>query len=137
MNRVIIGCVLGLICIFSLAADPRSVITGRVTDQEGAVIAKARVLIRWDSSGSKVGLTDNIGTMQDVGVLTDANGVYSADIPAGFYDVFISAEAFSPIAAKVRVKQGQRTSFSVKLKVDPLVSKELRGVEVDAAPTKR
>jgi hypothetical protein len=137
MNRVIIGCVLALICILSVYVDPRSVITGRVTDSEGAVIANARVLVHWDSSGSKVGLTDNIGTTQDVRVLTDANGVYSADIPAGFYDVFISAEAFSPIATKVRVKQGQRTSFSVKLMLDPLVSKELGGVEVDATPTKR
>jgi Carboxypeptidase regulatory-like domain len=125
MSRVIIGCVLSFICISSLSAEPGFVIAGRVTDSEGAAIPNARVLIHWDSSGSKVGLTDNIGITEDVRVLTNGNGEYSADVPVGFYDVFISAEAFTPIAAKVRVKQGHQTSFSVKLKVDPLVAKEL------------
>ena len=125
MSRVIIGCVLILICISSLFAEARFVIAGRVTDSEGAAIPNARVLIHWDSSGSKVGLTDNIGIREDVIVLTNGNGGYSADVPVGFYDVFISAEAFTPIAAKVRVKPGHQTPFSVKLKVDPLVSEEL------------
>jgi Carboxypeptidase regulatory-like domain len=137
MSRVIIGCVLTLMYISSLSADQQSVITGRVTDSEGAAIAKARVLVHWDSSGGEVGLTGNTGTTQDVSVLTDASGAYSAGVPAGFYDVFVSAPAFTPSAAKVIVKQGQRATLSVKLRVDPLVSKELGGMRVYPAPKKR
>ena len=83
------------------------------------------MLVHWDSSGSAVGLRDNMGIRQDVAVVTDANGHYSADVPPGFYDVFVSATAFTPTAAKVRVKEGHATTLRRKLKVDPLVSKEL------------
>ena len=96
----------------------------------------ARVLLHWDPSGSTVGLTDNIGTTQDITVVTDASGNYSTSVPSGFYDVFVSAMAFTPTVAKVRVKQGQRATFSTKLRADPLVTKEL-GHEIYAAPKKR
>ena len=39
---------------------------------------------------------------------------------------------FTPIAANVIVKQGQQATFSVKLGVDPLVSKGLGGTDVYA-----
>src|SRR5437764_277128 len=102
MSRVIVVAVL-LLCISQLSAEPQSVITGQVTDSEGAVIAKARVLVHWDPSGSTVGLTDNIGITQDISVVTDNGGNYLPSVPAGFYDVFVSAMAFTPTAAKVRV----------------------------------
>ncbi len=136
MNRVITTCILILVCTPSLSAKTRSVIAGRVTDSAGAAIAKARVLIHWDSSGSRVGVTDNLGTKQDVIVLSDANGAYSMNVPEGFYDVFVSAPMFTPAAAKVIAKQGQRATLNVKLRVDPLVSKEIGGMEVYAAPKK-
>jgi hypothetical protein len=116
-----------------LSAAPESAVSGQITDSEGAVIANARVLVHWDSSGSTVGLSDNIGIKQDVIVVTDAGGHYSADVPAGFYDVFVSAMAFTPTATKVRIKQGRSTTFSTKLNADPLVSKEL-GHEIYPAP---
>jgi hypothetical protein len=137
MTRTISAGVLTIVYVSSLLAEPQFLITGRVTDAEGAVIAKARVLVHWDSSGSKVGVTGNGGTTQDVSVLTDAHGGYSARVSAGFYDVFISAPAFTPTAAKVIVRQGQPTTLSVKLRVDPLVSKEIGGMKVYAAPGKR
>jgi carboxypeptidase family protein len=132
MNRSIGWLVVVFLCIACLSADPQFAITGQITDSEGAVIANARVLVHWDSSGSAVGLRDNIGTKQDVIVVTDARGRYSAIIAAGFYDVFVSAPAFTPIAAKVIVKQGQKTMLNAKLYVDPLVSKEIGGVQVEA-----
>jgi len=107
------------------SAAPRPAITGQITDSEGAVIANARVFVHWDPSGSAVGLRDNIGIKKDVMVLTDASGRYSANVPPGFYDVFVSAMAFTPTATKVRVKEEQPGTFSPKLKVDPLVTKEL------------
>ncbi len=86
-------------------------ISGIVRHVEGAVIANARVLVHWDPAGSKVGLTDKIGIDSDVSVMTDTNGGYSATVPASFYDVFVSAAAFSP-AAKVRVKKDKPGTFS-------------------------
>ena len=115
-----------LLCISTLPADPQTGIMGRVTDSEGAVIAKARVLIHWDSSSRK-----SYGSTQDVSVLTDSSGMYSVMVPAGFYDVFVSAPAFTPIAAKVIVKEGQKATLDTKLYVDPLVSKEIGGMEVE------
>jgi len=125
MIRSTVASFLLLLCITSFAAESQSEISGRVTDSEGAALAKARVLLHWDPSGSAVGLTDNIGIKDDVTVTTDANGNYSLNVPAGFYDVFVSAMAFTPTAAKVRLKQGKRTQFSAKLRADPLVTKEL------------
>ena len=121
-----IGALLLVFLYFSwLSAGPVSAISGQIADSEGAVIANARVLVHWDSSGSTVGLRDNIGISHDVTVVTDNTGRYSADVPAGFYDVFVSAMAFTPAALKVRVKEGQPAIFSTKLKADPLVTKEL------------
>jgi hypothetical protein len=113
----------------TVAVDSQPTITGKVTDSEGAVIAKARVLIHWDPSSGRSGVTK--GSTQDVSVLTDDSGIYSAPVPVGFYDVFVSAPAFTPIAAKVIVKEGQRAVFNAKLDVDPLVSKEIGGMKVE------
>jgi carboxypeptidase family protein len=122
--RVMRGIVL-LLCVSFVGAEQQSAITGQIVDSEGAAIAKARVIVHWDSSGSAVGLADHIGIMQDLIVVTDAKGRYSAGVPAGFYDVFVSAMAFTPTAAKVRVKQGQRAMHNSMLRADPLVSREL------------
>ena len=122
--RIITGGAL-LLCASFVAPEPQSIIAGRIVDSEGAAIAEARVLVHWDSAGSTVGLSDNIGIQQDLVVTTDANGRYAANVPAGFYDVFVSAMAFTPTAAKVRVKQARRTTYNSALKVDPLVVKEL------------
>ena len=123
--------VIVFLCLAWLSTVPQSAITGKITDSEGAVIANARVLVHWDSSGSTVGLKDNVGIKRDVIVVTDASGHYSADVPEGFYDVLISAPAFTPIAAKVIVKEGQKAMVNAKLYVDPLVSKEIGGIEVE------
>src|ERR1700722_3372092 len=61
----------------------------------------------------------------DVIVMTDASGRYSAGVPGGFYDVFVSAMAFTPTAAKVRVKKEQRITYNSTLRSDPLVTRDL------------
>lgn len=129
MCRAIIGCILTLMCISALSAKSDPTITGQVTDSEGAVIAKARVLIHRDPSSDRSAVTK--GSTQDVSVLTDDSGTYSAPVPAGFYDVFVSAPAFTPIATKVIVKEGQRAVLNATLYVDPLVSKEIGGMGVE------
>ena len=127
MNRSISALVVVFLFLAPLSAEPQSTLTGEIRDSEGAVIANARVLLHWDSSGSAVG---HLGFKQDVIAVTDASGHYSVNVPAGFYDVFVSAPAFTPIAAKVIVKE-QKVKFSAKLYVDPLVSKEIGGMKVE------
>lgn len=110
---------------FARAVGPQSELSGKIVDPNGAAIAHARVLLHWDSAGSAVGLSDNIGIDQDMSVSTDASGRYSMKVPAGFYDIFVSAMAFTPSAAKVRVKTNKRSTYNVTLRLDPLVSREL------------
>ena len=107
------------------AVAQKASIAGRITDSSGAAIGNARVLVHWDPAGSTVGLKDNVGVRTDVSVKTDANGDYSIIVPPGFYDVFVSSSAFTPVAAKVRVKDRQSSRFDTRLKIDSLVSKEL------------
>lgn len=127
MSRPAAAFVLMFLCISRTSAEPQNAIKGQVTDSEGAVIAKARVLIHLDPSGGGSSATE------DLIVFTDSNGMYSLTLPAGFYDVFVSSPAFTPIAAKVRVKNGQPAAFSTKLNADPLVSEEI-GHEIYPAP---
>jgi hypothetical protein len=122
-NRVAFLTMLGgLFAICAVAQQ--SAITGQVHDSEGAAIAKARILVHWDSSGSTVGLTDNIGLPQDETTLSDTSGHFFLTVPPGFYDLFVTAQAFTPVAAKVRVKNAP-VEFDVSLHADPKVSKEM------------
>jgi hypothetical protein len=81
---------------FVVPASAQTRFSGAVKDSEGAVISGARIFIHWDSSGSKVGLTSNVGINEDRSFLTDGNGSFSVELPPGFYDIFVSAMAFSP-----------------------------------------
>src|SRR5713226_5758990 len=101
-----------------IAAAQQSSVSGQIADSEGAAVEKARVLVRWDSSGSTVGLKDNIGIQQDVTATADATGRYLIVLPPGFYDVFVSAQSFTPAAAKVRVNTGQNSTFNTRLNAD-------------------
>jgi len=98
-------------------------LSGSVRDSEGAVIPKAYAVVYWDSAGS-IYLKDNVGTKEDKIATTDGNGEFSLDLPPGFYDVFISATAFSPHCEKVRLNGKGTKKFEVKLKVSPVTSQE-------------
>ena len=118
----------GLLLLFALsvvAETPNGTIEGSVTDSPGAAISKARIFVHWDQSGSEVGLKTNVGISHDIDVLTDKNGRFEIQVPVGFYDLFISAEAFSPYTQKVRVTTGSKVRVYPKLPPDPLVTKEL------------
>lgn len=134
MSRSIAALVLVFLCFAWLSADPQSAINGQITDSEGAAIANARVLVHWDSSSPK---TARGGLTQDVSAFADSRGMYSATVPTGFYDVFVSAPAFTPIAAKVILRQGQKATLNAKLNVDPLLSKEVGGMGVEGVPPKQ
>lgn len=101
-----------LLFTYLASAQSESTIKGTITDAEGAIIANARVSIHWDPAGSNVGLSDNVGTKTDVVAMTDSNGHYSMVVPPGFYDVFVSAMAFTPTAGKVRSKIGRSVTIT-------------------------
>lgn len=112
--------------LFVLALQPPvGKIKGKVLDSEGASISGARVLIHWDHSGAGVGLSSNVGLGEDLVIGTDANGDFTPELPPGFYDVFVTATAFSPDCRKIRIRLGETATYTPKLKADPLVTKEL------------
>jgi hypothetical protein len=102
-----------------------SELRGVVVDSEGSPIPRARILVHWDSSGSTVGLKANVGIKSDLVVESKANGEFGAELPPGFYDVFVSASAFSPECRKIRIKSGEVLPYNAKLKADPIITKEL------------
>lgn len=106
---------------------------GRVTDQLGAVISGARILVHWDPAGSQVGLTDNVGIKEDASTVTDSTGQFSLPLPPGFYDVFVSSMAFDPKCTKVRVTTKTPANIRLALKASAVVSKEL-GHRIMASP---
>jgi len=103
----------------------RCLLKGKVTDELGAAISQAQVTVHWDPSGSQVGLTTNVGIREDLILQTDKLGVFKAELPPGFYDLFVSSGAFSPECKKVRLKENAPLSMDFSLRVNPLVAKEL------------
>jgi hypothetical protein len=121
-------CLLFLICASNAPAASGTGIKGTVTDTHGVVLPaglKAHVYVHWDASGADIGLKTNVGISSDVSLEMDSQGHFQAELPPGFYDVFISAFGFSPTCRKIRVKPGEVVTFNPKLQVDPLVTKEL------------
>lgn len=112
-----------VLSLISVGAAYGTTLSGTVRDSEGAVIAKAHVIVHWDAAGSNY-LGDNIGTTEDITVTTDSTGQFVLELPQGFYDVFVTASAFSPHCEKIRLKDKQ-VKIEVKLKVSPVTSKEL------------
>ena len=98
---------------------------GVVADSAGKPLTDAQLVIHWDPSGAKAGLKTNIGIPEDRFLKTDTHGAFYAEIPPGFYDVFVTAPGFSPDCRKVRLKPGENAIFKSKLQPSLLVNKEL------------
>ncbi len=119
----------GLLAIISCAAAAQqSSLSGVVTDSEGAAIGHAQVYIHWDPSGSGVGLRTNVGITQNRIITVNRAGNFQVALPPGFYDIFISAPAFSPECRKLRIRPGERAHYDARLTADPGVTKELGDV---------
>jgi hypothetical protein len=114
---------IAICCGIAVAEQPN--LAGLITDSEGAAIGHALVYIHWDPSGSGVGLKTNLGLKQDLVLTTDKAGRFYAALPPGFYDVFVSAPAFSPECRKLRVRPGEPARYAAKLSADPSVTKEI------------
>ena len=119
-------CILFLVAASSALADRSTAkLVGTVTDTNGGAISNARLLVHWDRSGADVGLATNIGLPNDLSIQSNEVGEFVSELSPGFYDLFISATAFSPDCHKIRIKVGETLKYNAKLKPDPLVTKEL------------
>jgi hypothetical protein len=110
---------------FAAVAFGETRVTGTVTDESGAAISGAMIPIHWDSAGITVGLRSNIGIRKDLVLTTDARGSVSVELPPGFYDLFVSAMAFTPTCRKIRLNAVATSEFRFRLAVDPKVIQEL------------
>jgi hypothetical protein len=117
---------LSIFLLLSLAAisTKAGALSGTVKDSEGAAIAGAHIVIHQDTSGDS-SLRDNKSVPADITVVTDGSGVFTVELPPGFYDVFVAANSFSPHCAVIRIKAAGSLKYSVKLKVSPAISKVL------------
>lgn len=119
---------LSLLClsIFPVSSDfAKAKLKLVVSDPNGAGIGRSRIILHWDQSGSRVGLGSNVGLPEDLPLETNKDGMVLSEVPPGFYDLFVSAMAFSPDCRKVRVQAGESATYNFKLVPDPLVTKEL------------
>ena len=106
-------------------APAKVLLQGMVTDSTGKLLTDAQLVVHWDPSGSKRGLTTNVGIPEDRFLKTDTHGAFYAEIPPGFYDILVTAPGFSPECRKIRLKAGQNATLNSKLQLDPLVADEL------------
>ena len=106
-------------------APGKVLLQGVITDSAGNVLTDAQLVVHWDPSGSKSGLTTNVGIPEDRFLKSDTHGAFYAEIPPGFYDILVTAPGFSPDCRKIRLQPGQNVTFNSKLHADPLVTKEL------------
>lgn len=118
-------CFAAVALLVSAKTVSKEKLSGRVTDSHGVTISDAYLIVHWDPSGSDIGLNSNVGLREDLSVRLDKTGVYSVEVPSGFYDVFVSAPAFEPYCRKVRLRSGESRTLNPKLTVSLLVSKEL------------
>jgi Carboxypeptidase regulatory-like domain len=110
-----------------IAQDPpaKVLLQGTITDADGKILTDAQLIVHWDPSGAKSGLTTNVGIPEDRFLKTDTHGNYYAEIPPGFYDVLITAPGFTPTCSKIRLKPGENQTLNAKLQTDPAVAAEL------------
>jgi hypothetical protein len=115
---------LAILLLLAVVSTRAATFSGTVRDSEGAVITNAHVIVHWDSSGPNE-VNDKVGAMRDIILTSDSKGQFSVELAAGFYDVFVTAGAFSPHCEKIRLKGKEVKTYAVKLKISPVVSKEL------------
>ena len=98
---------IALCCVIVQAQTPTGALAGTVTDQTGAVVSGATVVVKNEETG------------QEFNTTTTGNGTFN--VPAlntGTYTVTVTAHGFKKaVAAQVKVAVGTPTSINVELEV--------------------
>jgi len=102
------------------ASIDRGSIQGTVTDQQGATVPRAKVVVK------------NVNTNIEVNLSTNSDGFYlAAELVPGKYSVRVSAQGFSPLEINgLAVTAGTVTTADAKLTVGAVSQR----VEVTAKP---
>jgi hypothetical protein len=107
-RTIILSAVLSLISltISGAAQVPTGTIVGTVSDASGAVVAKAAVTL----TNRATGVSRNLETNEE--------GIYSsASLPAGEYELKVSAKGFSSLIRTATVVTGSTTTANVSLQI--------------------
>ncbi len=103
---VLLAVVLGLTVSVSFAQAPTGAISGVVTDETGAVIPNANVLIKNKATDFERRLTSG------------ADGSFSApSLPAGQYEIRVETKGFRTIVREATVETGATTTADMRMSV--------------------
>ena len=104
--------------IVASAVAQNSSVKGVVVDPAGVPISRAFVMFHTDA------LKPENPIQYDLTLRTDKQGRFSADLPPGFYDLFIGAGDFEPDCQEMRTRIGPPQELTIVLKLDPQYVKE-------------
>jgi hypothetical protein len=93
-------------------------VTIEVTDELGAVIPKALVVLHADA------LERGNPKSFNLELRTSSEGEAKAVLPSGFFDAFDASTGFAPHCEKLRMRDGRPAALKFVLKVDKLMSDE-------------
>jgi len=100
------------------AQGSTSAVTIKVTDELGAVIPKALVVLHADA------LERGNPKSFNIELRTSSEGKAEAALPSGFFDAFVASTGFAPHCEKLRMRDGTPAALTFVLKVDKLMSDE-------------
>ena len=123
-----VGCLAATAQTSAPSQPQLSGLTITVSDEVGAVIPKALITIRSETTAEQ---TSKPPLLE---LRTDSQGQAKAGLPSGFYDIFIALAGFAPSARKVRITEGQPAAVSFALELDDVWAKE-HGDEFPAETT--
>jgi hypothetical protein len=95
-----ISMAIAMIPVSAQTVPGKVLVQGVVTGSAGTLLTNAQLVVHWDPSGSTAGLKTNVGIPEDRFLKTDTHGAFYAEIPPGFYDVFVTAQVFPRIAGR-------------------------------------
>ncbi len=96
-------------------------LSGKINDAIGAVIPRAFVVVHPDTEG----LVPPADKREVQMLSSDMNGLFTAEVKPGFYDVCVMSSSFIPECRKVNVKPGKGLKLHFVLHVSPEVLNEL------------
>jgi hypothetical protein len=114
-----------LITTIAQETHPSARLHGKVTDESGAVITVAAVLVHLDRHLAHTPLTPDF--REDVRLEVDQKGEFSTVLAPGLYDIVAFAHDFSPQCSKVRITEGSSDEHNFALHPGPA----RRGQEID------
>ena len=102
----------------TLQAADLGTLEGTVILPEGAPVSNALVhIVHWGMNAKST-----IDVLDQRDIRTDGHGRYSVELAPGAYDIFVSDMALAPVAKKIEIKAGERTTLSLKMKYDRLTT---------------